>query len=154
MVVMEFSFVFLFRKKLYSYVNVDHVPIRTLKKYMELHMRHVKSKISNIVPEKFALVLDGWCYCDGHIGIHATLQYAGKGGFSPCLFWFLPLKKSVVLMRKKTSTRSSLPWSFFERALTMYSQLYVIPVPQTNLSFIFSVFNLLVAIDIKNILEF
>lgn len=58
-----------------NHIKDDPIGSQTLKKYMELLGRQVKEKTSKLLPEKFALVFDGWSAGDEqYVGILFTFS--------------------------------------------------------------------------------
>lgn len=68
------------------------IAVNTLKKYMIALTTLVESKISDILPDKFAVVLDGWSAGDTHyIAIFATFPQRPGPGFRRFLLAFSPM---------------------------------------------------------------
>ncbi len=77
-----------------------HKPINveTLMKYMKkTHGKNVEEKIGRLLPDKFALIFDGWTKRDTHyLGIFATYTSKSEEGYDNILFAYGPLKKRPI----------------------------------------------------------
>lgn len=82
------------RRHLIKHVRAEKICILTLSKYMNLLTQHVEKKVSKDLPQKFALVFEGWSACDCHyVSILATIPKSNKNDYLGVLLAFLPLVK-------------------------------------------------------------
>jgi hypothetical protein len=76
-----------------KYSNLNSISINTFKKYMDSVVHHVEEEISAFLPDKFALILDGWTSkCTTHyLAVFASFESNNSLGFSTVLLAFSPL---------------------------------------------------------------
>lgn len=81
------------KEDLARHIRYDRVSLKTLLKYVDLLTKSVEQKISNILPDKFALMFDGWSTNDAHyIGIFAVFASNHTHGYSRVLLGLTPLE--------------------------------------------------------------
>ena len=81
-----------------KHVNCNHISVNTLKKYMTKLTNAVELKISASLPDKFALVFDGWSSKDTHyVSIFATYPSFCSSGYEKVLLGFSPLDDEEAL---------------------------------------------------------
>ena len=76
-----------------EYIRLESISENTLRKYMGILTKEVEKKISHILPEKIALVIDGWTKASVHfVGVFATYPDLGKvGGYESVMLAFSPM---------------------------------------------------------------
>lgn len=75
-----------------TYTSLTLISEKTLKKYMNLLTKEVEKKITNLLPSKFCLVLDGWTKKSTHfVGVFASYYSHSPGGYNMVLLSFSPL---------------------------------------------------------------
>jgi hypothetical protein len=91
MSLLPFSFCEDAHARLYS--NLENISLNTFMKYMQQLCRIVEKKISNILPDKFAIVFDGWTSNQTHyVGVFCTFPSdVSPNGFSKVLLSFSPM---------------------------------------------------------------
>lgn len=68
--------------------------MKQIMKYQQNLTRVVEAKLSAMLPQKFALVFDGWSTSDTHyIAIIATFSSSEAKGYSSALLSFYPFHK-------------------------------------------------------------
>lgn len=74
------------------YMRPESITVKTYMKYMALLADVVEKKISNLLPNTFALVFDGWsCHDTHYLSIFATYPSSTERGFSQVLLAFSPM---------------------------------------------------------------
>ena len=75
-----------------KYSKLENISVNTLKKYMDLTVKHVEGKISRLLPEQFALILDAWSSNSVHyLAVFASFPDDSPTGFSCVLLGFSSL---------------------------------------------------------------
>ncbi len=88
----------------------DPITRKTLAKYLEALTSSVEVKTTHLLPDKFAIVFDGWsCGDDTHyVAIYATFPYNTRLGIAKFFSGSHPLrKKPQNVLRSTTSTWNS-----------------------------------------------
>ena len=85
-------------------------------KIMDLTTRKVENKIKEVLPDKFALVIDGWTKNSTHfVAIFVSFHADTKVGFEQVMLAFSP-------MNSETSFRASDHFGFIEWVLGLYGK--------------------------------
>ncbi len=75
-----------------KYTNLGSISNKTLKKYMLKMTLIVEKEISKILPEKFALIIDGWsCGTTHFVGIFESYPSDSLNGYDIVMLGFMPL---------------------------------------------------------------
>lgn len=79
-------------KILQRYSNLEPICIETLMKYVDKIVLQVEKKITDILPDRFALVFDGWSCSDTHyVALFATYPFDNVEGYESVLLAFSPM---------------------------------------------------------------
>lgn len=98
------------------YTKLTPISENTFKKYMTLLTNEVEKKISNMLPPKFALVLDGWTKKSTHyVGVYASYNANKIEGYEMVLLSFSPLLQ-------ETSFSARDHYDFLESILNIYGK--------------------------------
>lgn len=74
------------------YTNLDPISENTLKKYVGAVTKSVEKIISDLLPSKFSIIIDGWTKKSTHfIGIFAAYSSATPNGYETVLLAFSPM---------------------------------------------------------------
>ncbi len=74
----------------------DPISRKTLAKYLEALSSSVEEKIAQILPDKFAIVFDGWSCGDTHyVAVYATFPYNTPVGYRKVLLGFSPFEEET-----------------------------------------------------------
>lgn len=77
----------------FRHIKHETISQKTLLKYVENLTELVEKKLSQLLPEKFALILDGWSTTNTHyIGIMAIFRSENTNGYSSVLLGLSPLE--------------------------------------------------------------
>lgn len=77
----------------FRHIKHETISQKTLLKYVENLTELVEKKLSQLLPEKFALMLDGWSTTNTHyIGIMAIFRSENTNGYSSVLLGLSPLE--------------------------------------------------------------
>lgn len=99
-----------------SHVRYDPISLNSLMLYLRRLTVCVEKTISTLLPEKFALVFDGWSSIDSHyMGMFATFPSDNKDGFKKLLLAFSPFED-------ETSQNSDQHIQFCNFVLTLYNK--------------------------------
>lgn len=76
-----------------KYTSLEPLCVNTLKKYMEIVVRHVEMKIAKALPERFAIIFDGWSENSTHfVALFASYpDSTSLLGFTTVLLAFSPM---------------------------------------------------------------
>lgn len=80
------------KKTITTHIKYAPMALNTFMKYIERLMRHVEKKVASLLPEKFAVVFDGWSHGGTYyVAIFATYPSEENTGYSSTLLSFSPL---------------------------------------------------------------
>ena len=75
-----------------EFTALEPITVNTLKKYLERVTKAVETKIENELPEKFALIIDGWTKNSTHfVGVFASFPASNENGYETVLLAFSPM---------------------------------------------------------------
>ena len=75
-----------------KYSSLQPICTKTLKKYMSLLTTTVEREISKLLPERFAIIIDGWSKSSTHfLAVFASFPSNEENGYSTVLLAFSPL---------------------------------------------------------------
>lgn len=98
-----------------KYTTLNPICTNTLKKYMEVVVKYVERKLCDSLPDKFALVIDGWTEKSTHfVAVFASYPDAeATEGYSTALLAFSP-------MGEETGFTAQVHKDFLEWVLSVY----------------------------------
>ena len=106
-----------------KYTNLPPVSENTLKKYMDLLTKEVEKKIGDLLPPKFAIVLDGWTKNSTHfLGVFASYTCISptskcSNGYETVLLAFSPFLS-------ETEFTASAHYDLLEFVLSIYGKSF------------------------------
>lgn len=101
-----------------KHIKHDPICLNTFMKYMKKLTVHVEHRLSNILPEKFALVFDGWSAGQTHfVGIFASFPDSSENGYAARLLAFSP-------MGDESSLNSAEHYGFMTFVLTTFGKTW------------------------------
>eukprot|EP00171_Calliarthron_tuberculosum_P021824 IDg21824t1 len=78
------------------HVRYEHLSTKTLVRYLSKLSTRVEDRIRNLLPEKFALIFDGWTSSDTHfVAIFASFPVKSTNGYRTVLLSFSPFEDEV-----------------------------------------------------------
>lgn len=97
-----------------THVRYDSISYKTLRVYVKGLTEVVERKTSALLPEKFAIVFDGWTVRDSHyVSIYATLPFQNDDGFRKILLAFSPFSDETSKVQSSTESMLSTFWTHF-----------------------------------------
>ena len=87
-------FTFVEKEMSRKYSNLDNISYKTLMKYMHKLTKHVEAEIKKTLPDKFALVMDGWTATNSSYFVAIFAAFPSKDveiGYETVLLTFSPL---------------------------------------------------------------
>ena len=101
-----------------EYTNLVPISVNALKKYMELLTKRVESKVKENLPDKFALVIDGWSQSSLHyVAVFASYGSSTLTGYSTVLLSFSPMFSEISFVATDH-------YEFLEWILSLYSKSF------------------------------
>ena len=75
-----------------EHVKYDPISLKSFMRYLPLITESVDKKISDMLPDQFAIILDGWFSGSTHfLAVFASFPYNNDPGFQLRLLTFSPL---------------------------------------------------------------
>ena len=100
------------------HIKHDDICYKTLISYMHKLMRAVEQKIQDSLPEKFAIIFDGWSAGDNHfVGVFATYPATNDVGYEKVLLGFSP-------MENEASQDAAEHYNYMEYVLEVHGKSY------------------------------